>query len=473
MKRFCLVCTVFFLICFNSTKAVAGVSITDDESLIAIDSDVGGVNIKLFLLKDAIKTSVRKHFRGGTMGRQEEQKKMIEQMISHVASSLGVKPVGFSWPSESKEHSVLSIRESSVSFSLNIYPVLCALKIYFDKGLITPGMERRIEESLANGFLSALDRYSSYWNKIDAEIRMGDRGGYTKSIGVTFCIYGGEIIVGDTLPNSPAEKAGLLFRDRIIEVNGVNTEHDAFQDLSRKLWGEVGTIVHLRIKRPGFSRPISFSVVRTRMEIQSVFHSVSERNEKKFGILKITNFNANTEEQYDRYLGSIVGSRPSYIVIDLRDNRGGYIHIVQKIVGRVLGKGRVTLIEEYPSGKRVVRYSDSPFNGGLRGCFKNSEIKMICLVNRNTASGGEAMASALRDAGIKLVGERTYGKGIALVPTKASSGDGYYYTAEFKWLTSRGVCIEGVGLVPDVHVGNSPGGKVDTVLERAIEEIIR
>jgi carboxyl-terminal processing protease len=418
-----------------------------------------------------MKTSAKKHFRGGVLGSSSAQTKMIEKMIYFLAHSVNTNPTSFSWPPVSKTSCLVVIREGSSIFSLNIHPVLVFLRDCFDRGLIRPGDERRIEEALANGFLASLDRYSSYWNKTDAEIRMGERDGYTKDIGVNFCIYEGKVVVRNTLPNSPAEKAGLLFRDRIVGIDGVDTSNNDAQDLRRRLWGDTGTFVSLKISRPGFDRFLHFPITRRKMEIQSVFCSLFERNEKRFGILRITNFNENTDKQYDKYIGSIVRSRPDFVIIDLRDNRGGYIHIVRKIVGRLLGNGRVVLIEEYPSGKKVTRYSRGPFKEGLRGSLQNQGLKMICLTSRNTASGGEAMASALRDADIKLVGEQTYGKGIALVPTENSSGDGYYYTAEFKWLTSRGVCIEGIGLLPDINIRDSRI-PTDMPLERAIEELL-
>lgn len=468
--RFLLTASLFLIvICCPGARADTEVRTTDDGRYISINSGNGGLNISLSLLKNAMATAVERHFQHGKMADSREQRKMVEGMVARVASSLGTSPIGFSGPPETRSGSVVSVG----AFSLNIFPVLRAIRVYFDQGLIRPGIERRIEEALANGFLSSLDRYSSYWNKIDADMRMANREGYTKSIGVVFCIYDGVIVVYKTLPGSPAEKVGLQFRDRIVEIDGLDTKNDSDIDLNRKLWGEPGTVVQLRVFRPKIDCSLAFSIIRVRTEIKSVAFSIFKREGNSFGLLKIDGFNENTDEQYDSFVSVFVENKPRFVVIDLRDNFGGYIHIVQEIVGRILGAGRVTLIEEHPSGRRVTKYARAPYKGGLSGYLGMSDIKMICLVGGSTASGGEALASAIRDAGIFLVGERTFGKGIALLPTEDASGDGYYYTAEFKWLTSRGVCIEGIGLSPDVYERNAKREMYDVVLERAVEELLK
>ena len=177
--------------------------------------------------------------------------------------------------------------------------------------------------------------------------------------------------------------------------------------------------------------------------------------------LKISKFNETAYEQFYEKLNKIEVDGINSLIIDLRDNTGGYLSVATKISEMFLQKGKVIYsLNEQSSTKTTYDETDDERN-----------YKVYILVNGNSASASEILAAALKDSyGAKLVGTTTYGKGKVQKTSKLSDGTMYKYTSA-KWLTPSGECIDGVGLKPDIEISNGDELLKDLVLEKAIEEI--
>jgi carboxyl-terminal processing protease len=343
-------------------------------------------------------------------------------------------------------------------------------RLSFDKTKMTKG--------IVEGLMQSLDKHSHYLDPKEAASQYEALSGVmVGSIGILFEVSKRYIKINEVVKGSPAEKSGLLAKDKIVEIDGKAFKNLQSDELVKKIKGAVGTSVSLSVLRRGRESTFEVSVTRDIFDVQSVDHRVMKSVGKKFGIIKIKGFNPNTYDQFIYHVTKIMKKMPDYIVFDLRDNPGGLVGAVRMILGDCVGSGKVLMQEEFWNGERKLIYS---FSFTKNGIFKEkgSSVKgMICLVNENTASAAEIMSAGLRDLlGVKIVGETTYGKGTGWKPIELDSGKGVCNVTCFKWLTPNGYSIEEVGIDPDVIVFMDEEDvflKKDPQLDAAIKELLK
>ena len=175
----------------------------------------------------------------------------------------------------------------------------------------------------------------------------------------------------------------------------------------------------------------------------------------------IDKFNQTVYDQFKKQLNSIEKDNIDGLIIDLRNNTGGYLNAASKMAELFLKDGKIIYSLNEKSGNKI--YEDKT--------MESRSYPISVLVNGNTASASEILAAALRDSyGAKLVGSKTYGKGKVQKTSKLSNGTMYKYTSA-KWLTPDGECIDEVGLIPDLEVNYLDDLTVDLVYEKALEDI--
>jgi carboxyl-terminal processing protease len=312
------------------------------------------------------------------------------------------------------------------------------------------------------GVLGALgDPYSTFFSPSNAQKFEEDIQGIFGGIGAEIGIRNNQLLIIAPLKGNPAEAAGLRAGDKILEVDDSLTNNLTIEEAVKQIRGEVGTEVTLLIHRDGWNEPREFAIKRGLVIIPTLD---AELRDDKIFHLQLYNFNANAPSLFfNESVGALTrGARG--VVLDLRNNSGGYLDVSVNIASWFLDRGDVIVRERFRSGEeRVLR---------ARGPAAFADVPTVVLVNGGSASASEIVAGALRDnRAVKIVGEQTFGKGTVQEIENLVNGSSLKISVA-EWLTPNGSEIEGNGLAPDFEVGLSEEdveNNRDPQLEKAIE----
>ena len=308
------------------------------------------------------------------------------------------------------------------------------------------------------GFLSELnDPYTQYISPSNFKVAHSNLAGEYQGIGAEIYLKENSFIM-NPLPNSPAASAGLSPGDVLISVNGENIEGWGLVELVSKVRGPKGTVVTLGIIRSETPTPIEIEVKRGRIKMESVYWGLTD---DKIAYVQLRAFYANSDEALSEVLNEIQSREAKGIVLDLRNNPGGYLETVSRITSEFVSDGLVAY-EKGPDGKKT--------DWKIKGKGQALDIPMVIIVNELSASASEVLTGALQDSGrATIVGTRTYGKGSVNRLKELSDGGALYYTYA-RWYTPKGRLIEGKGLVPDVVV-NLPDPSLGDISSNSDMEI--
>ncbi len=322
-----------------------------------------------------------------------------------------------------------------------------------------------LADNAIKGMVSSLDdSYSSFMDNKTTESFNQSVDGYFVGIGVTI-MYSDEynqIIKVDE--DGPGDKAGLKVNDIILSVDGKSVKGVYGEELTSLIKGKSGTKVKIKIKRGDTTKNIT--VKRGIIEIENVTSHLLEEKGKKIGYINVDIFASNTYKQFKKNLNRMEKKKAEALIIDLRDNPGGHLSQTRDILSMFFDKK--TVLYELKNKNKVSKiYSSSN---------EKRNYPIVVLVNGNSASASEVMASCFKDnyKNVTVVGTKTYGKGTVQQTIKLSSGTSFKYTTE-KWLTSKGKSIDGVGLNPDINVEleqsyySNPIYENDLQIQKAVE----
>ena len=305
-----------------------------------------------------------------------------------------------------------------------------------------PVDETKLVQGAIRGMLDALgDPHTGYWTPQETtDANMSMQGEYD-GIGAYVDTRGDYLTITKPISGYPAEQAGLQMGDQIIAVDGTDvTGMDPDLVRMTKVMGPAGTDVHLTIHREGVDQPLEFTITRAHIVIPSVTSKMLDNN---IAYIQITVFGDSTASDFHNQLSQLMAQNPSGMILDLRDNGGGYLDAGIAIASEFIDHG-VIVTEQYGDGTK------DPHNatpGGLA-----TTIPLVVLVNGNTASASEIVSGAIQDDGRgKLVGVLTYGKGSVQNWIPLSDGGTARITIA-KWLTPNGHNIDKIGLTPEVVV---------------------
>lgn len=272
-----------------------------------------------------------------------------------------------------------------------------------------------IVDVTVNEILENLDPHSVYIPVDEYENNADDMRGNFVGIGISFYVYKDTIAVIRTISGGPAAKVGIKAGDRILSANGKILFGDTIErdSITKYLKGEINSKVNLKIFRKGENKLLDFKVKRKRVPLVSVDASYKLTDE--LGYIKINRFSETTYNEFKKALDDLIDKGITKLVLDLRNNPGGYISTAEKIVDEFLEKDKLILITKNKRGKINKTFATR------RGVFEDG--KVYVLINENSASASEIIAGALQDndKGV-IVGRRSFGKG--LVQREMSLGDG-------------------------------------------------
>ncbi len=294
------------------------------------------------------------------------------------------------------------------------------------------------------GMMQALgDQHSSYMDPEDYKEANASLEGSYEGIGAYVDTTTEYLTITSPIPGSPAETVGLLPGDQIVGIDGEDMTGIDAELARRRVLGPAGSTVVLTVLREGETELLEFSITRATITIASASGKMLEGN---IAYLQVTTFGSNTMPELEAALKDLMAQNPNGIILDLRNNGGGYLQTAVEVASQFQGEG-VVLYEQYGDGTRTT-YEVIP--GGMA---TDTNIPMLVLINEGSASASEIVAGALQDTGrAKLLGTVSYGKGSVQNWIPLSGDNGAVRVTIAKWLTPNENTIHEIGLTPDYAV---------------------
>lgn len=304
------------------------------------------------------------------------------------------------------------------------------------------------------------DPYTVFFSPEENKSFSEDVKGSFEGVGMEIGIKKSQLQVVAPIEGTPAEKAGLRAGDRIVKIDDLFTTDMTVEEAVSHIKGPQGTSVTLTIFRDGWDNTREFKITRAVIEVPSVKWELKG----DAAYIKLSHFNENTSFKFAQISNEIAKSPAKKIVLDLRNNPGGYLDVAISIAGWFLERNDIVTIEDF-GGKKAEEalkaYGNPVF---LR-------YPTVVLINGGSASASEILAAALKENnGSLIVGEKSFGKGSVQELQSLNDGSSLKVTVAH-WLTPKGNLINEKGLEPDIKVESDPDSDKDVQLDKALEII--
>lgn len=323
-----------------------------------------------------------------------------------------------------------------------------------DRDAMMRGAIRGMLDSLGDEHTSYLD--PEMFERANAQLE----GEEYEGIGAWVDTTGDYLTIVSPMPNSPAEKAGLRPNDKIIAVDGEDMTGIDGELVRQRVIGPKGSSVRLTILREG-EEPFDVEVQRAGIIVPTVDSKILDGN---IAYVELFTFGADTARDLRESLKELMAENPRGLILDLRNNGGGYLDTAIEVVSEFVPEG-IVMYEEYGDGRKIA-YEAS--KGGLA-----TKIPLVVLINEGSASASEIVAGAIQDLGRGLlVGNTSFGKGSVQSYTPLQNDQGAVRVTIARWLTPDERQIHGLGLEPDYKVEFTPEDMtagIDPQLEKALE----
>ena len=298
--------------------------------------------------------------------------------------------------------------------------------------------EAMLEEAMAAMMDYLGDSYTTYLTEEETEALVEKLAGEYRGVGISIQ---GNLIVGVT-KNSPAEKVGIKVNDEIIRIDNAEVTELGSNAIVAMIKNSNKESVSIVVKRN--DQEIEFNIKLSTLYVPAIASEIIEKNNKKIGYIYIDTFSNTLGRQIEDKLSEFESAKIDSLIIDVRDNSGGYLTAASDVASLFLEKG--TIIYSLEDKNKKNDYVDET--------SASESYEMIVLINKNSASASEILAAALKESyGATLLGETSYGKGKVQQTLSLKDGSMVKYTSA-KWYTPNGTCIDEIGLVPDVAVDN-------------------
>ncbi|MBE0449331.1 MAG: S41 family peptidase [Clostridia bacterium] len=320
-------------------------------------------------------------------------------------------------------------------------------------------------EGMKKGLFEILnDPYSVYMNSDEFKSYMESSTGEYPGIGIYLTPNDkNQIEIVSPIEDTPADKVGLVAKDIITAVNGDPFNADTMDGAIKIIKGEPGTPVTLTIYRPSKDTTFDVEIIRAWIDIKVV---KSRMLDDQMGYLRLSMFDDNSASEFDQHTKDLIGAGAKGIVLDLRQNPGGYLSQCVKIADLMLGK-KMIVYTEGRNGDNEEFYSDA----------KKYDVEWVVLTDGGSASASEILTGALKDHGAAtIIGTTTFGKGVVQIVKPYDLNTGFKLTTS-QYFTPNGMNIHGIGIEPDIFIEmdesyfelESPTDEDDNQLQRAIE----
>lgn len=291
--------------------------------------------------------------------------------------------------------------------------------------------------------------------------------GQFEGVGMEVGERDGVLTVISPLKGTPAYRAGIEAGDKILKIDGKLTEGMGVAEAVRLIRGEKGTNVVLNILRDDVSDSFDISITRGVIDVPTV---ETEMRDDGIFVIKLFNFAGQSISKFENAMVEFERSGADKLILDLRNNPGGYLLASVEVASYFLPSGEVVLKEKFSDQEEPVVYRSKGYGDG----YKNIEI--VVMINQGSASASEIVAGALSDHGVATtVGSRSFGKGSVQEVVDITSDTSLKVTIA-EWLTPNDISFEGEGIEPEVEVEMTRDDvekNLDPQFERAIEILLK
>ncbi len=335
---------------------------------------------------------------------------------------------------------------------------------YFDKSKL---IDSNMVYGAIKGMVSAIgDPYTTYLPPEENRVVQEDLQGSFEGVGIQIGFKGSQLVVIAPLPNTPAQIAGIKSGDFILRIKDesrkiyISTSGISLPEAIQAIRGKAGTKVTLTLIRENEEEPFDVDIVREKINVPSVIVDFLE--EGTIAHVKILKFSGETKDEWENAVIELLKKKDlSGIILDLRNNPGGFLESAVDIASEFLSLQDLVVINEGGNGEV------KEFRVERLGRLKTP--RLVVLVNKGSASASEILAAALKDnKRAKLIGDVTFGKGTIQDPIQIEGNGGLHITIA-RWLTPSGFWVNEKGLTPDVLVADNEETTEDEQLQKALE----
>ncbi|HXV44798.1 MAG TPA: S41 family peptidase [Anaerolineae bacterium] len=294
-----------------------------------------------------------------------------------------------------------------------------------------------------NGLITALgdEGHTRFLTPDEVAQQQTNISGKFYGIGAHVGVENGLPVIVAPFDDSPADKAGVKAGDIIIEVNGEDVTTLPLNEVVERIRGEEGTDVTIAVFRPDANESFEFTITRAEINIPAALWAMAPGT--KVALIRMTQFSANLNDELLAAIKEAEAAGATELVVDVRNNPGGLLEQAVKVTSQFLKSGNVLLQEDAQGGRETFPVKA----GGVA-----TDIPVVVLINRGSASAAEIFAGAIQDHKRgQVVGETTFGTGTVLQPFELDGGAGLLLGTS-QWLTPNGRLIRKQGIEPDVQV---------------------
>ena len=309
------------------------------------------------------------------------------------------------------------------------------------------------------------DPYTVFFPPVESKMFAEEIRGSFSGVGMEIASQSGILTVIAPLKDTPAEKAGVKAGDKILQIGDTNAVKMSTEEAISLIRGEQGTAVTITFARDGVKEPLVKSIVRDTINIPTIDY---KKLPSGAYLIQLFSFSENSANLFRQALRQFVESGSDKLILDLRNNPGGYLEAAVSMASWFLPTGEIIVSEDFGGKRENVEHRSYGYD------IFNKNLKFVILVNGGSASASEILAGALRDnRNVKLVGAKSFGKGSVQTIVNLRGGSILKITIA-KWLTPKGNSISEVGLTPDVKIETTEDdakNNKDPQLDKALEII--
>ena len=329
------------------------------------------------------------------------------------------------------------------------------------------GSERKVWGAIQGLTSSYGDPYTVFFPPTESKMFEEEISGSFSGVGMEIGMQDGLLTVVAPLKGTPAEAAGILAGDKILTIEDISATKMSTDEAIKMIRGEVGTTVVITFGRKGVKEPIVKTLVRANIEIPTINTKLLPEN---VFVIELYSFSATSPNLFRGALREFIESGSNKLVLDLRNNPGGYLEAALDMASWFLPTGKVVVSENFGEAKDSKIYRSKGYD------IFTDRLKFAILINEGSASASEILAGALREYNkATLIGSKTFGKGSVqeLVPLTVDTS---LKITVAHWFTPLGKSISSGGLTPDIEVKltpeNTKNGK-DPVMEAAVKFLLK
>jgi carboxyl-terminal processing protease len=336
---------------------------------------------------------------------------------------------------------------------------------YVDKKAIDP---QKMYYGAIQGMVAAVgDPYTMFLPPESQKTTKEELGGSFSGVGIELGFDKDKhMVVIAPLDGTPAQKAGIQAGDIIVKINGKDSSNITLPDAVNMIRGPQGTTVTLQIYHTGDTQVKDVSLTRDTIVVKTVNYQAKKTpTGKNVAYIKLSRFGGNTNDEWQAAISTAMAAAPQGIILDLRNNPGGYLDDAVYVASEFLPTGDNVVLQEDAQGVRT------PYPVNRVG--KLLQLPLVVMINKGSASASEIVSGAMQDYKRgKLVGEQSFGKGTVQETQDLDGGTGIHITTA-KWLTPNGRWIHQIGLTPDlpIEATSSADPAKDVQLDKALQSL--